>query len=92
MMMPLVLFGGLVTIPMYYYNNVYTCAQIELLTIDVPIISYKKDKKKKGKGEKTEFKKADAIDTIIKAQEWEQKYGGENKKNITYDLTQFKIN
>jgi hypothetical protein len=41
-----VLFWGLVTVPNWCYDCVYTCAQIELMFSDVPVISYKRDKNK----------------------------------------------
>lgn len=45
-MQPLVLFGGLVRIPMFGYYWVHSSAQIDLLAIDVPVVVYKKDKDK----------------------------------------------
>lgn len=39
------LFWGLVTVPNWCYDCVYTCAQLELMFSDVPVISYKRDKK-----------------------------------------------
>lgn len=46
-MQPLLLFGGLVRIPMYGYYWVHSSAQIDLLAIDVPVVVYKKDKDNK---------------------------------------------
>lgn len=38
---------GLMTVPMFEYNWVYTMAQIELIAIDVPLVLYDSVKEKK---------------------------------------------
>lgn len=43
-MRPLLLFGGIIKVPMYAYYWVMTSAQIDLLAIDIPVVVYKKDK------------------------------------------------
>lgn len=48
MMQPLILFGGLIRIPMFGYYWVHTSAQIDLLAIDIPVVNYKKEKEQKG--------------------------------------------
>lgn len=44
MLEPLRLFGGIVQIPLYAYRWVMTSAQIDLMTIDIPIVVYKTEK------------------------------------------------
>ena len=44
---PLILFGGLITIPNWYMDWVLSNAHLELLISDQPVISYKKSKEKK---------------------------------------------
>ena len=44
--MPRRFFFGLVEVPMWGYRSGHTIAQIELLTIDQPIVVYKADKNK----------------------------------------------
>ena len=52
------LFWGLLTVPNWCYDWVYTCAQIELMVSDVPVISYKSGgAKKHTKGEMDDLKR-----------------------------------
>lgn len=55
MLEPLLLFGGLYSIPMYSYYWVMTSAQIELLAMDTPIVTY--DRKGEKKHTKSELDK-----------------------------------
>lgn len=57
---------------MWAYKWVHTIAQIELITLDCPIIVYPKGKDKNGK----EFTKANADSVYNAADKWENKYKG----------------
>jgi len=73
---------------MYDYNWGYTIAQIQLLSIDQPIVVYHHDKK--NKDGKKEFKKVNAVD-VLKAQlKWEQNNANrEEGKPIVLDFSNF---
>lgn len=80
---PLVLFFGLINIPMWGYYNVYTAAQADLVASDAPLVCYKRDKKKKVKGE---FKKARASKVLDAIDKWEaNNKDGENGK-VRFDI------
>ena len=64
---------GLVTIPMYEYRCVMSKAQIELLSIDKPLVDYGTRRKEKGKKGHV-FKRPNMIDVLDKAEEWKRKY------------------
>ena len=66
---------------------------IELGLIDCPIIVYERGKKRKGgKGEGPEFEKADALDVVNKADEWQKKYGNAPKgKGVRISLEGLKM-
>lgn len=65
---------------MWGYYWAHTAAQIEIGLIDCPIIVYEREKKRKGKnGGGPEFEKADALDVMEKADEWQRKYGNAQK-------------
>ena len=49
---------GLINVPMYGYYDEYTMAQIELISIDSPIIVYKKDKRSKKRPSKKDILEA----------------------------------
>lgn len=74
---------------MYEYRCVLTCAQIELLTIDKPVVNYgvNKDGKKNKKGR--DFKRPSKQKVIEKTKEWKDKYKDGIKPVI--DLSGFKI-
>ena len=61
----------MIVVPNYAFEWLYTCAQIELMSADVPITVYPKDKKRKPK--KSEMEKL--------KREWEAKQK-EQKVNI----------
>ena len=50
-MQPLLLFGGLMRIPMYGYYWVHTSVQVDLMAIDTPMVVY--DRKKDNKANHT---------------------------------------
>lgn len=76
---------------MWEYYNVYTCAQLELIALDAPVVVYNKDKGKKKKGEKAEFKKADAVDVLLKADAWNRKYADKKpEEGIKLNFSDFK--
>lgn len=43
-MRPLVLFGGLIRVPMFGYYWIHTSAQIDLIAIDAPLVVYNRKK------------------------------------------------
>ncbi len=83
---------GLVTVPMYEYRCVLTCAQIELLAIDKPLVNYgtgigKKGKKGK-KGDRSGRRPSKAeVDRVTDA--WMEKY--KDGKKPVIDLSGFII-
>ena len=79
-------FFGLVSVPMYEYRCVLTCAQIELLAIDKPVVNYDTGKKSKGKKAKKRPSKAE-VEKVTKA--WQEKYKDGQKPVI--DLSGFII-
>ena len=75
---------GLVYLPMYAYYDGLTSAQVELLTMDAPVVDYHYDKKKKDKALRAPTKEeADAV-----AEKWKKKYEGK-KLSGTLDLTKY---
>ena len=82
---------GLISIPMYEYRCVLTCAQIELLTIDKPVVNYGINKSKGGKRDRMNqsFKRPSKQLVMNKTKEWEEKYKDGSKPVI--DLSQFVI-
>lgn len=78
MMRPLILFGGLINIPMYVYNWVMTTAQLELIGNDKPFTYLKKDPSKKNG--KSEFSNPNAHEIDKAATRWKNKYDGGKKK------------
>ena len=82
-------FFGLLTIPMYEYRCVLSCAQIELLTIDKPVINYGMDKDGKRDKKGRDSKRPSKQQVIKKTKEWEDKYKDGAKPVI--DLSQFII-
>lgn len=79
-------FFGLVSVPMYEYRCVLTCAQIELLAIDKPVVNYDTGNGKKGKKTKKRPSKAE-VEKVTKA--WQEKYKDGQKPVI--DLSGFII-
>lgn len=70
---------------MWGYRWGYTAAEIDLLSIDQPIVVYDHKTDKKGK---KEFRKARAVDTIKASNEWKAKYEGTDGKT-KLDLSGF---
>ena len=70
-MQPLILFGGLIKVPMYGYYWIHTSAQIDLIAIDAPIVVY--NRKKDGEVKHT---KKEMDDIMAK---WESKRKKEGK-------------
>ena len=79
------LFGGLIYLPMYAYYDGLTCAQVELLTMDSPVIDYNADKKK----EKKKNKRPTQSDVDSAKDKWLKKYGGKKDKSVMFDLTKY---
>ena len=79
---------GLIVIPMYEYRCVMSCAQIELLTIDKPVINYRTKGQKDRKGGEPS-RRPTRQDVLGAAQKWEEKYKDGHKPVI--DLSGFKI-
>lgn len=80
MLEPLKLFWGLVNIPRWGYMQVYTIAQIELLSCDVPLVVYKSSTVAKDK--KHTRKEMENLTRI-----WEEKKRKEQGKK--FDLNDF---
>lgn len=76
---------GLVYLPMYAYYDGLTSAQVELLTMDSPMVDYHADKKGKKKKEPRKPTMADAEEAKRK---WEEKYKGSTAA-VTFDLTKY---
>lgn len=78
--------------PMWGYYDAYTAAQIELMACDCPITVYGNGRSKgKDKGKHGDnFKRADALDVMVRAEKWEEKYG-KNGAGVTLDLSGFKL-
>lgn len=74
---------GLVYLPMYAYYDGLTSAQVELLTMDAPVVDYHADKKKKTELRAPTKEEADAV-----AEKWKKKYEGK-KLSGTLDLTKY---
>lgn len=70
-MQPLVLFGGLVRVPMYGYYWIHTSAQIDLIAIDAPIVVY--NRRKDGEAKHTRKEMADVM------AKWEAKRKAQGK-------------
>ena len=81
-------FGGLIQVPMYGYMSGYTCAQIELMSADVPVVVYKHEKRdKKGNVIKPKPK---AVDILRKKLAYEEKMRrGEVKTSL--DLSGYTV-
>lgn len=79
---------------MWGYYDAYTAAQIELMACDCPVTVYGSGRNNgKGNGKDKHgdnFKRADALDVMERAQRWEEKYG-QNGAGVTLDLSGFKL-
>lgn len=79
---------GLITIPMYEYRCVLSLAQIELLTVDKPLVVYPPKRKKGKKGDKPGRPSRKSIEEA--KQKWEEKYK-DGAKPAALDLSGFII-
>lgn len=87
------LLGGLIYLPMYAYYDGFTCAQIELLTSDAPMVDYNSDKKgKKGRRNSrrgsTEPPRPSKRRVDEVTRKWLAKYGN-GQKAQALDLTKY---
>ncbi len=81
-------FFGLLTIPMYEYRCVLSIAQIELLAVDKPLVTYPPKGKR---GKKADGEKRPAKASIEEAaRKWEEKYKDGGKPEAL-DLSGFII-
>lgn len=71
---------------MYEYYYVMTMAQIELLTIDVPMVVYKKEPKRDKNG-KIIPKKANPVDVARAAARYEAKYKKSVENKHSFDFS-----
>lgn len=69
---------------MYAYYWLYTAAEIQLMTIDQPMVVYNHDKK-----EKQEFKKQNALSVLKAQKKWEENKRKQGDKPIVFDLSKF---
>lgn len=85
-MNPLLLFGGLVKVPMYGYYWVHTSAQIDLIAIDAPIVVY--NRKKDGEAKHT---KKEMEDVMAKWEAKRKKLGKDTDFSVgtKLDLNEF---
>ena len=81
---------GLVRVPMYDYYWGLTAAQVELLTIDQPIVVYKKDTEA-AKNEKKPWENGTATAEYAQQQyaRWKARQEAEKKKGVKVDLGTF---
>lgn len=76
-------------VPMYEYYWGLTVAQVELLSIDVPIVVFKRDKKRDKHG-KLIPNKPRSVDVVKRAMEYEDKYKNTENKH-SFDFGGFEI-
>lgn len=77
---------GLIHVPMYDYWWGLTWQEVQLLSIDQPLVVYDhKTEKKKG------FKKVNPLDVIRAKKEWEEKYKGREDEKIKIDFSQYMV-
>ena len=79
---------GLVRIPMWDYYWGLTAAQIELLTIDTPIVVYKRDDSGKPKPGEKGFTRT-AEQARKEYERWKARQEAEKKKGVKIDLSTF---
>lgn len=75
---PLILFGGLIKIPMFSYYWVMTSAQLELMACDQPIVIYNVKEKKHSKKEMEEL-----------TRRWQKKKNMEESRGEHFDIKNF---
>jgi len=68
----------------YGYRFGYTSAQVDLMVIDQPVISYKTDKKKSMMASRAEVNELDALTDA-----WEKKRKGKNFAGKKLNLNEF---
>lgn len=83
MTQPLVLFFGLINIPMWGYYNVYTSAQADIIMSDVPFVAYKHERKKNKKGD---FRKARATEVFDAIDKWEANNKESENGKVRFDI------
>ena len=79
---------GLVRVPMWDYYWGLTAAQIELLTIDTPIVVYKRDDSGKPKPGEKGFTRT-AEQARKEYEKWKARQEAEKKKGVKIDLSTF---
>ncbi len=79
---------GLVRVPMWDYYWGLTAAQIELLTIDTPIVVYKRDDSGKPKPGEKGFTRT-AEQARKEYERWKARQEAEKKKGVKIDLSTF---
>lgn len=80
MMQPLILFGGLICIPMYGYNWVMTIAQLELIGNDKPLSLFKRNKQKNGNP------RTPSANSVLKAVE---KYNKKTLEDLAFNPNEY---
>lgn len=87
-MMPRYFFFGMIEVPMWEYRCGLTIAQVELLTIDTPIVVYRRDDSGKPKpGEKGFARTADQAQAAYK--KWKERQEREKKSGKKVNLEAF---
>ena len=84
MMMPRFFLFGMIRVPMWEYYWGLTAAQVELLTIDTPIVVYKRDKNKARPGQKGYEVSADRAEQYY--YEWKKRKKRREKSGRKLDL------
>lgn len=87
-MMPRRFFFGLIEVPMWEYRSGLTIAQIDILTIDQPIVVHKRDDSNRPKpGEKGFTRTADQARKEY--ERWKKRHEEEKNKGISINLDTF---
>lgn len=79
---------------MYGYYDGFTCAQIDLMTTDCPLILYKNDKKNgksRGKSKNNKLPRPNPSNTKAAIERWTKKYGNEGAPCINLDIKGYSI-
>lgn len=84
MMMPRYFLFGIIRVPMWDYYWGLTSAQVDLLTIDTPIVVYKKSDSKPKPGQKGYSLSSD--DAERQYYEWKKAKKAREKKGVRIDL------
>lgn len=86
--MPRYFFFGFVRVPMYEYRVGLTIAQVQLLTIDQPLVVYKKDNANKPKPGQKGYKKT-AAEAQKDYERWKARHEEEQKRGKKITLSSF---